>query len=115
MRFLRDIPGPQVELQSHGFVKRFHGLPRVPHGAPITECASHELLVGTPGGMISPHVPPSGSAQVPGVVDVEARSVESVKTILKHPAPIAFGGGVGFGIGGRRGMPALGGVRGSNR
>jgi len=107
MRFLRDIPGPQVELQSHGFVKRFHGLPRVPHGAPITECASHELLVGTPGGMISPRVPPSGSALVPGGSDAEAQSAKSVKAIVKHPAPIAFGGGVGSGVGGRRGMPAF--------
>jgi hypothetical protein len=65
----------------HGFVKRFHGLRRVPHGAPITERASHEQLLGTPGGMISPRVPPSGSAVVQGVVDAEEQSVESVKSV----------------------------------
>ena len=80
-RCLRDIRAQQGELQSHGFVKRFHGLRRVPHGAPITECASHEQLRGTPGGMISPRVPPSCSALVRGAVDAEERSVESVKSV----------------------------------
>ena len=74
---LHDIVAPQVELQSHGFEKRFHGLPRVPHGAPITECASHEQLRGTPGGMISPRVPPSCSALVRGAANAEAQSVKS--------------------------------------
>ena len=97
----------------NGFVKRFHGLPRVPHDAPITECASHELLVGTRDDLATRAPkrfgPGAGSCRCRGAI----RGI--LKAIVKHPAPIAFGGGVGFGIGGRRGMPALGGVRGSNR
>jgi hypothetical protein len=34
---------------------------------------------GTPGGMISPRVPPGCSALVRGAVDAEARSVKSVQ------------------------------------
>jgi len=52
-------------------------LPRVAKEVPFAEWSSHEQLLGTPGGMISPRVPPGCSALVRGAGDAEEQSVKS--------------------------------------
>jgi len=81
LRAVRDIVAQQVELQLHGIREAISRI--APRGGrpPCAEWSAQEKMLGTPGGMISPRVPPSGSAVVCGVVDAEEQSVESVKSV----------------------------------
>ena len=65
VRLVRDLGetvAQQVELQLHGFERRFHGSLPVALEAPCTTQASDDVLWGTPGEVIPRRVPPSCSA-----------------------------------------------------
>jgi hypothetical protein len=87
VRDLGEIVAQQVELQLHGFERRFHGSLPVALEAPCTTQASDDVLWGTPGELIPPRVPPSCSAPVHGDVDAEEQSVESpqIREICSSP------------------------------